>query len=134
MSENLCSLKKKGGGGSSSETTLWTNNAPASSFVSQTVNLSDNISHYDYIAIELRVGTADEHFTYYFKASDMPDFVTNRRVVLGIRHSNNYYYYRMLTYSSDTALLIGDCIRNMANGSASVNNGGVIPQTIKGLK
>lgn len=123
------------GGGSMSETTLWTNADTTTGFAAQTVNLSDNISNYKFIAINIKVTTStDEFYTYYFQASDVPNFLSNTRPLLGDAHSNNYFYYRSLTYSSDTALAIGSCQRNTSSSASSVNNAGVIPVTIKGLK
>lgn len=137
MSEKLCAVEKHGGGGGSmTETTLWTNPNPTSGFASQNITLSDNISNYDYIAINIRIGNAAEYWTDIFPASEMTGYTSgsNTRPLLGARHSNNYYYYRMLQYNSDTSLTIGDCVRNTANGTAAVLNSGVLPQTIKGLK
>lgn len=125
-----------GGGGSIIETTLWTNNAPTSSFALQAVTLSDNISNYDYIVIEYRASTAnDARFKVYFKSTDLDDYTSgNNCAMMGLYSSNSYFYYRIVRYDNDTTITFGSCYRNTAGGTSSSNNGADIPLTIKGIK
>lgn len=126
-----------GSGGALSETTLWTNNSPTSNFTSQTVTLSDGISNYKYIAFIVNMSTSvtDVSITFTFDASKITDWTSSDyRPLLGVYYTNNYYYYRVLTYVSNTSLTIGACIRNTASSAAGTNNAGVIPVKIVGLK
>lgn len=123
------------GGGSMSETTLWTNPSPTANFNAQNVTLSDDITNYDYIVIDIRSGSDDIHLKYYYTPAELVNYTSSAmRPLIGELHTNNYYYYRSVTYNSSTSLAIGACIRNTASSAASTNNGGILPQTIKGIK
>lgn len=138
MAEILCSLRKKSGGGTMTETTLWTNPSPTADFATQSVNLSDNISNYDYIEIEACFSKSEttKIMSYLYKASEVSGSVFNTVhpiIYIGNYYSNKYYY-RPFNYSSDTSFSIGTCKTNTGSGSASNYNAGCIPLTIKGLK
>ena len=129
MVEKLASLHKKGG--KMSETVLWTNASLTSDFAGQAVDLSDNISKYKYISISC----VSPNVTCYYTVADLISFVSSSaRGLVGALNTNSYYYYRPITCLSDTSLSIGNCIRNLPNGTATTNNAAVKPTNIKGWK
>lgn len=54
------------------ETVLWTNNSPTSTFSSQTITLSDDISNYSYIRIEGRFSDSDSQ---YLEVTSTPEYL-----------------------------------------------------------
>ena len=132
-------------GGSLKETVLWTNPSPTSStgFAPQTVTLSDNISHYKYIAIVCRWSNdAQSGFNttrYIFVASELPNCVSDLSTFypipyLGLFYNNLTYYFRPVLYVSDTSLSIGQCYYTRTNTTPTVGQTAVIPIQIIGLK
>ena len=119
------------------ETTLWTNSAPTASFANQNITLSDNISNYDYIAIEVRFSASyDNRTTYIYKSSELTNLTTGAQYpmpYLGLDYSG-YYYYRVVRYISSSQLEIGTCKRNTSSGAPSNANTSVLPLSVKGLK
>lgn len=125
------------GGGSMSETTLWTNATPTADFAAATVNLSDNISNYDYIVIEANFSKSENNsLTYIYKASELPNCTQGGTypVMCVANYYNSRYYYRLIYYVSDTSVSVGTCKYNTGNGTAANYNSGCIPLTIKGMK
>ena len=56
------------------ETVLWTNANPTSSFATQTITLSDDITNYDIIRIEGRKNTSDDT---YLEVYAIPSYLVN---------------------------------------------------------
>ena len=125
------------GGGSMSETTLWENNAPTTAYVATTVNLSGNISDYEYIGFECRESVNnDNRLTYYIKASDFPDCVaeTNEPMPCLFTYQSTYYYCRLIQYDSDTTVAFARCYRGKPTGTWAGENSALIPLRVVGLK
>lgn len=126
-----------GGGGSMTETTLWTNSDPTTAFASQTVNLSGNLSDYEYIGFECRFSTTyDNRLMTYVKASDFPDCVaeTNEPMPCFFSYNSTYFYCRLIQYASDTTVTIGGCYRGKPTGTWAAQSAALIPLRVVGLK
>ena len=139
MAEKLCSLRKKGGG-KMSETVLWTNPSPTSTFAGQTVTLSDNISNYKYIAIEVRWNNSTAtSIKYIYDTAELPNCVGGKTSeypipYFGIFYNGTTFYYRPCTYVSDTQIAFGNGYYNTASAKPTLNNTAIIPVKIIGLK
>lgn len=121
-------------GGALSETTLWTNPSPTSSFASQNVSLSDNISNYDFIKIQFRVSTSvsnsasiivsKEDLLTMTNATNTPKFALGA-IESSVTHTRAGYYV------SDTSINIGNTYRT---NSTTTYNAVCIPTEVIGMK
>lgn len=125
------------GGKKYSETSLWTNNSPTSDFSAQTVNLSDSISDYKYIAIDYCYNKSNTNITsrVIYDVNDfkkaIKDSSTNHTTCgLSIEGNNNVNYARPVFYASDTSVSFG--LSSTLNGSGTYA-AGAIPLEILGL-
>lgn len=124
MSEKLVQLKKKGGG-ELKETVLWTNGSPTSTQSSQTVNLSDSISNYEYIKIYWRHSTTDSTVG----SSQMPvsEFSTSKIRLAGAIGSSGNSIARVVIYSTATSVSFGTAY---VIGGSSSNSSVIITQVV----
>lgn len=121
------------GEGTFQETTLWENSSPTASFSGQAVTLSDDITNYDYVRIYWNNNTSSSENASIIVPTDimaMSGAVAGSiQITLGSRTSVDNRV-RIVRYSSDTDLIIGD---NRSVGEAGGNNNGIIPIKITGL-
>lgn len=98
-------------------TTLWTNSSPTSSFATQTITLSDEISDYDFIKIVWAISTSETsqyQGVYFIPADTFANYLQakNRSVGnLGMSNTSDYAYTRNVFYASDTSIKFGNCYR-----------------------
>ena len=119
------------------ETTLWTNNAPTSSFAATTVALSDDIDNYDYIAIRYRSTTsiATENEVVYkvsnFKQLSLGNGTNHNTAGLVRQDTANSTFCRPFGYVSNTSIRFELCYRLYAT---SYDGTMCIPTSIVGYK
>lgn len=140
MAEKLCTLRTKGGGGGAkyTETSLWTNPSSTSDFAAQTVNLSDSIDNYKYIAIDYCFNKNNTGITNraIYKVDDfkkaLKDNNTNHNTIgINIEDSSNYGHSRAVFYVSSTSVAFSLGYR--LGASSSSNAAIIIPLEILGL-
>lgn len=126
-----------GGGERLVETVLWTNPDPTSDFAAQTVNLSDSIGNYDYIAFTYKLQKAQTAtYKVYYSAAEvlawraMTDSGTYLPFgVIGGRSDENY---KRLLAKEATNQVSFSTATGMANSTAS--NGMITPLQVIGVK
>lgn len=123
MSEQLASLHKKGGG-DLKETVLWTNPSPTSSFIAQTITLSDDMNNYQFLKVVSTISKSSDTERIYYTKPDFYD-VLIRGVVSGAS------WVRILSKASDTTISITAANRLNNTGTSTDN---AIPTQIIGLK
>ena len=133
MSEKLAQLEKKGG--NLTETVLWSNSSPSSSFIGQTVTLSDDLLSYDYVKVKFRKikSESDEKsvmmsVTEYLSMSNAANSFCGMGLCIYI--SNTYYTRRTLSPDS-THVLFNNANRIDASGTI---HDYLIPTAIIGMK
>ena len=137
MSENLATLRKNGGGGSMTETSLWTNSAPTSSFASQQITLSDNMTNYTYIKIKIRRSTSvSTVHSVIFLVDDFTDFTNSASKMIGAianygTSSTTNRYARTIGYAAANIVSVSGSTRIGGTGTDDVS---LIPVEIIGIK
>ena len=116
------------------ETTLWTNNAPTTSYAATDITLSDDVDNYDYIKFTCRYSTSNSAtLSELCSVSDFKATLntasTNMRFGVGSIASSTFAM-RYLSYITDTTARISAC----AQGDASSDNSKIIPLTVVGCK
>lgn len=123
------------------ETVLWTNPAPTSSFASQTVTLSDDISNYTYLKVEYKIQntSASSIFALFdveeFKVVAQSAPTTGFLGILGActgAWANASFYKRVLAYQTETSIYFANAstISNVATATSDY----LIPTQIIGIK
>ena len=136
MAEKLSKLRKNGG--SMSETVLWTNSSPTSNFAAQTVNLSDDITKFDYIRVYFYSSkTSHTEASVLMLVSDFVNLGTGlNKPRFSIANANNEISgtgnaLRILRYISNTSLNFTEAYEAARESSSTTQ---VIPTKISGLK
>lgn len=133
MSEKLCALRKIGGG--MSETVLWSNSAPSSSFIGQSVTLNQSIEGFKEIRFYFRCTTTNskESFVTYsveeFKTYLLSQ--TTFSAALSYRHNGTQTYVRTVFYTDSTHIYVGGAYYFQ---TGNTDNTTAIPTKIVGLK
>lgn len=120
-------LVRVSNGGTFSETLLWSNPSPTVSYSSGTVNLSDNVTNYDYIKVTFRSSTTKsltrslifEQKDWINTRSSTGDGTSmNPACAMSASGNRNFYW------ASNTSITFGTCTTTK----------GCIPYAIYGLK
>ena len=125
------------GGGGPTEDKIWENASPTSTLAGSTTpkNLisGKKLSDYDAIKVEWRLSTTETDDFYIIvpldKWTSTP--LTRQRFVIGGNYPGVGIIARYFTYSSDTAIIIGDCQQMNASNT---QNAKMIPTFIYGIK
>lgn len=126
------------GGGALTETTLWTNSAPTSSFVEQTVTLSDSIENYKYIKFRYYLSTTLHSSREIIvpidtlKLSASPAYGTSTpNIAASLTSESSVMYARRIYFVSNTSLQLATPV---GINSTSTANNAAIPIEIIGMK
>lgn len=136
MAETLCSLKKYGGG-SLKETVLWTNASPTAAFNNQTVTLSEDMTHFDYIKIIFLQNSSDTPLKYLTVIHPVDEFantgLSGSVISGGVGYNQSIAMWsRSYAHASDTSVQFSKLLRMSGTSAGSQNI--CIPQSISGLK
>lgn len=131
-------LFRCGGGGTIKRTTIWTNNAPTSSFALQTVNLTSGLSNYDYVMVKYRCSTSNSTTwesgmvkVSDFSASGGSSYPLSRPLWIGTKTNSSDNYSRAVNYDSNTSIQFSGCVKFAATTTANTY---CIPLEIIGVK
>lgn len=125
-------------GGGYAETVLWENPAPTSTFASQTITLSDDITNYDQIEFIYAYDTTNQSGIYVdsiiYKVSDFISLPYTTNIINKfalVNHISGKYVCRILGYTGNTQITFNTAYWVNVAGS---DNTRCIPIKIIGLK
>ena len=122
------------------ETTLWTNNAPTSSFTGQEITLSDDVNNYDYIAVRYYFNTSSSTgscvSTNLISISDLKKWTYNDSTkhntgAISSEDASNNLFIRNVFYISSTKMRFSAANKVATN---TYDNTVCIPYQIIGCK
>ena len=118
-------------GGSESKTLLWENTSPTSGFSSQTITLSDVVSNYKKLRIEVYDSSGNYYVDYDMSTPSKYLLSGKCGFAIGYHSTNNYTRFGYLYDETYTKIWWSACYRL---GATSTLSNGCVPAAVYGIK